>query len=1380
MKEISWHQLEQNSSSKELSFESFCFQIATKKFKDYGVFESFYNTPGSEFYLTLSKDCTELFAKAGDVIGWQAKFWFNKKDEKNSPLDAKHKAELITGLKKTLEDKKKLTHWIICTPGKFSNTKSKTGAAWNSFYKEARKIKKGIKLSHWHKDIFETIFHSNPEGFSSIFNFYFNSKLLSKEILNNLTRVNLKQLERKFDVDLHIKEDVELNLLTSIYPEKATAEINIHIKLLDDVIDDINRDYRIQTDKFNFFSNELVTLTKSYYSKHLDILNEVRKIHAESGSLYDLAKQSKKAIDNFIQNSESERNHLNKQLKEVFNNSDIDHINYHDRDWMEFMIQSVNSISELLIGSKKDSSFYKTILSILSNDVHVFGAAGYGKTHFACSIAYNLLNQGYPALLLLGSAFRDSISPKQRFVQLLDLESSYTFKDLLGALDILGEFYNCKIPIIIDGLNESYPSAQIWFSEIYSIISDVRNFPNIILITTCREKREYIQQIFNKDSYKEVEHYLYLKGFTDKNINSAVIKYFGKYEIKPSSKPYDITLFENPLRLKIFCEVNKGRFNLDINLHSIIESIESYLFELIKRMSIKDHSVNAVRKAKLEKGLNEIGRTLWHINKREIKFSDFYPLFDEELSFNLIDEGLCFQRDLNNQDELIQFTYDLVGGYQIVSSVFFKDKSISETIEYLQSAETREKLFSDDKTKRHPLHEDILKSISYLLPLKTNKQIYEVIQQESILIESIGNIDLLTFTPDYKNKFVRFIDTTNLSPELIESLFLRLYDDVVQRNTFNSFDIITTIFLKLNQYEIDLFWNELIRKDSFKLQSRLKRILKNIESDKHSLYNVLLFVLLLTGTTDKLLRNRATKTLLQLGLLYPDYFNRLLKQFSNVTDTYILESLICALTGVVLRLKNKIFTEVVTNFLRDDFLIRNTTNHVAIIDYCQTIFEFGLTHFGIDYNKKIFYRNKHEIWILNKDLIKKDRVNDFIWSYEMMDYDFIKFQISSLSIDSYGSISKYSKAEIISFLYERVKQKGYDKEKYSNIERKITEDNKYRREEVSEQVTKYDDKYLNTTYLELAGFLMLNGQIKPEYKNTFRFSYVFFDPTFPVIANKTQIINDCFLPAYNEEIQDWVIKDSSGLLTEIYITIPFFENTEMVLLYASLKQKDDENATYITLHLNTYVFEANLKKEILTTFQTDYIHESNGLSQIFGGEIPWRNQIEIDEEIENENNDGGIEYSEDSKFQDDFGFDVKSCDNDFSILDSSEYFPVVNSYTWSSWTSDRYQNPSFVFLVSMIANKMGLDFNMEELSHIDKNGKAITKHYKTDNSEFLFIDRIVLEKYLEENNLDLLWNKFIAKYGEFGIHQDKKLDPSYQDTKSIIFYSDYDSRRPKQ
>jgi len=826
MIDISWHQLQENSKSKELNFESFCNQIVRKKYASYGRIEEYYNTAGSEFYLKLNKDCDELNLKKGDIIGWQAKFWLNSREENNSPLDSSHRNELIEGFRKSLEYKSDLKYWIICTPGKFLNTKP--SRPWDSLCKSLKQIKPDIQLDHWHKETFESIFHLDSEEYSSIFNHYFNLKFIGKDLLNNLTRLNLNQLERKFDVDIHIKDINELNLLTSVFPDYSYSEISKYIKLLEDQIEKFNDDHRIKFNDFNDLSEELIHLMKCYYLKHVEIINELRKISIKPQDIILPSEQIRDVIIAFIDKTEQDRKELNKNLKPVFKKSAK--ISFGEQDWLQFMIEGVNSITNLLIGKDKDTSLLISVERISSKDIHVFGAAGFGKTHFACSIAYQVLKENKPVLLLLGSSFKNTTTPQEKILQSLDLDKSFTFNDFIGAIDNLASLYECKIPIIIDGLNESFPSANaIWNNEIYSIIRDIRKKTNIIFLTTCRDKHEYIQQIFDKKSYKDVNNNIYLKGFTEKNIPLAVEKYFNKYKIEASLKPYDITLFGNPLRLKIFCEVNKGKKNLDINLYSVVQSIESYIDELIKNISKTNGCINKVKRAKLNNGLNKLGELLWETNSRDISFdNDFCPLFEfnDELVFNLIDEGLCFQRDLNKDEELVQYTYDLVAGYQIAKSVFFSNNNENSILPKLQSDITREKLFSEDKSKRHPLHEDIIKSITYLLPEKIGKQIYEIIPDESILNESIGNIELLASNQSEKIKLNLYISSISLKPESIIRLLQQLYDDVVQRNNFNTFDIINSVFLKLNQFEIDNFWNELIRKDSYKLQLKLKQIAK--------------------------------------------------------------------------------------------------------------------------------------------------------------------------------------------------------------------------------------------------------------------------------------------------------------------------------------------------------------------------------------------------------------------------------------------------------------------------------------------------------------------------------------------------------------------------
>ena len=68
---IDWNKLFNLPDSDKISFEKFCFHVASIMFGNYGTVSYFYNTPGSEFYIELNKDMEHdgvLYA-AGDVIG---------------------------------------------------------------------------------------------------------------------------------------------------------------------------------------------------------------------------------------------------------------------------------------------------------------------------------------------------------------------------------------------------------------------------------------------------------------------------------------------------------------------------------------------------------------------------------------------------------------------------------------------------------------------------------------------------------------------------------------------------------------------------------------------------------------------------------------------------------------------------------------------------------------------------------------------------------------------------------------------------------------------------------------------------------------------------------------------------------------------------------------------------------------------------------------------------------------------------------------------------------------------------------------------------------------------------------------------------------------
>ena len=172
---------------------------------------------------------------------------------------------------------------------------------------------------------------------------------------------------------------------------------------------------------------------------------------------------------------------------------------------------------------------FKNIIALChkfyQSDIHIFGKAGYGKTNLACSVCRNALEQGIPALLILASDIRVELDISNWIVD--SLQTKYDLRSLLGFINNLGFLEQRKIPIVIDGLNEKYPDASYWKSQLKYLIEEVKRFRNILLITTSRES--YIEYIFGRPSYKEVPNHHYLEGFLKYDLSIAITKYFTKY-----------------------------------------------------------------------------------------------------------------------------------------------------------------------------------------------------------------------------------------------------------------------------------------------------------------------------------------------------------------------------------------------------------------------------------------------------------------------------------------------------------------------------------------------------------------------------------------------------------------------------------------------------------------------------------------------------------------------------------------------------------------------------------------------------------------------------------------------------------------------------------
>ena len=1347
MIEISWEQLQNNSESKELCFETFCFQIAVKKYGKYGKFHYPYNTPGSEFYLILDKDCEELGLSKDTVVGWQAKFWRNQKDENNSPLDSANREILLSGFQKTADYQSNIKKWIICTPGQFSDTKTKTGKTpWRNLVQSIEQTKKGVSVDHWHKQIFSSFFLSDPEEFAPVFNHYFNSKFIGVELTTNHTGKILRILESKFDVDLHVKDETEVDLISYLSPETGVEKFRNKILDLKHSVENSEKRMYLEKDDFTFLSKDYVNLAKDFLNRHNKLLSDIECSvsfdHYNNHQIQFIKKtrELQQCLVSFYDEFEPDRKALNKYLKELRKNEETANQHWGDVAWNDDIIKLVSLLRDGLFRSKEQDGLLAICDNILRSDCHVFSGAGNGKTHLACSIAYHQLNNNKPVLLFMASTFKKGQRPQDTILKQLGLDSAYSFSEFLGALNNLGDLHDTKLPIIIDGLNESSPNAgEIWKTEVDFIIEEIKKYPHLLLVTTCRERGEYVDQIFGKERHDKVRNSFYLKGFSERNRKKAVELYFNKWDIKARPGIFDYSLFKHPLRLKIFCEVNKGKENIEVNLYSVFSSVDDYIELIIGKAAHKNGACDMRLRHKLRTGLANLGRFLWESGNREIcLFEDFWNIFDSSdtdwdrsLSFRLLDEGLCFQRNLNEGKEYIQFSIDLIGGFQIAKSVFFEGNATPEDcFKKLQDPKNKERLFGLDGEPRHPLFEDVLKSLCYLSSNNIGKQIFEIYNTPDVLIEVLDGLELIAWKESDKTKLKEFIRSSDLSVEIKAQLLAKLFDDVFQRRSFATIDIVEDIFQSLTQFEFDTLWNEITRKQTWGLVPFIRSIVENIALYQEQIEDVVLFTALLTGSNDQWLRSEATNALLKIGLLYPQALIGSGQRFLKIKDGYVQESLIVAISGMTLRKKEKEITSSVVEYFKQ-FLKEKQTNLISIIDNIDTVLDFAKKKYDITTNKGFIAPNKEEKWKVNKSELSRIEESGY-WSYEMMDYDFIKYQVTSLSKSAYDSVSPFTKAEIISLLSQKVKENGYSEKKYSEIEALVKDETKYRRADVSEVVTSYGKKYLNLAFGELAGYMMLRGFLLPEISNTLRSNDSYYDSAFPTLPPKIQLVNTCFLPTEEEDAFGWMNNIDDNILAELYKTVPLFQNKEMILVYGKLNQRDDDSGSSCHIAIRTAIFNNSIRDKVLNLFDGTYHDITFELYQILAGEISWRNSI------------------------------FKELSSDNFTFQKNEFLPLVIHYNWSSWSRGRFEHPSFHFISPLFAEKLDLEFDLSKLCY--RQGEKIASlYYHTDDSEFLFIDKELVDNYLSENDSSLMWQKLISKYakdksGRHTVKDSNKLD----------------------
>lgn len=1264
---INWAFLK-NHGDERLEFEHFCFHVASCMFEDYGKIEYFYNTPGSEFYIELKKPLTfgGKTYNQGEVLGWQAKYWRGAKDDSNSPLDADHKKELRKGFEVSMSYRPNLKLWIVCTPGSFVQKE------WDKLVVDLRTINCSCDFASWHREIFEDFYLKNSSQFNGIFKYYFGEKFIGLNKLFEISCTTLEVLKRKYDVELHTASDFESSLLSVVDENVASQKINGFISRLKMHADNDRKMPILNTYDWRYskLSNRFINYYQEDFELRYQLIDKIYSLYYNRDNIVSKAEELLSLIDDYCNNRQIRVQIVNEEFQQIYSQERDDYGGLND--YLTELARRARALESVLT---KDDKFSKENLSsfllLLSRKYfQVFAKPGYGKTHLACSLTDNMLKRNKPVLFFMGSSLRNCYSFQSLVLERLGLNGSMSFSDMLDCLDFLAKVHHCKLPIIIDGLNETAPNEERWKEELPALKVLLDKHSHLLLVTTCRDKTDYLQAIYGVDNYTEVENHILLNGLVKEDLEVTVDKYFSKYEIRNATVE-DFGAFENPLLLKIFCITNKNRSNIVVNNYSLVSCMDDYSNQLLSNISMHKGKIDKLAKHKLEKNLHRASYILFENDTRYLDFyNQFAKIFDDKV-YDLINEGLCFTFEKNNGEEQVQYTYDMVAGFHIAKSILHRCGEEEDFKSFIDS--NKGKFFGD---KRHTLAEDIIKSLFYLVPIHYHKEWFEIMPNPEVMNAAIDNLDIFLTSDNGRKSFVTILTETECTTKIIEHLFNALYEKV-SSNNIGYISSFLPFFTKQSGSILDQYWNS--KYATYDVMQEAYSILHDrYVSNKFKNADLLAFALLMCGITDMEYRENFCKQAFLIIKKNNDEGLRICSLLLNTSDPFVREAVISVIAGLGLHSKDWKTLKKCIDIL-EKYLQNHTTTNVVLLDDLETLYSCAEVTFRQLQNRELLYKYADMKW---SDKIEKK------WAlFSVFDYDYDKSYIRPLFIPDYCHKTYYTSSQIYGMLQNMAECLGYDQDVCSMLQNEEYEKVSYRRQ----LKDNYAFKYGQAALYELYGWLLLNGKLENEYVGTFRTPLVRIDPSFPIVLQKRNLFTVFLLPQRNEDLGNWIKANVSDWQASLIMTKLPNRDGDWILLYGTCYQMMSEKNANIYLEWNSFLVPKDISPDEVDLEFAEFIREYD---HAFLEELSWRELINTQ---------------------------TKHTEDNVSIL---------VKYSFSEWTTKRFKYKSFVCLSSEICQMLELTFDVDRLAYTFANEDVSTSFIGND-SMFFFLRKDVVDKLLE-------------------------------------------------
>ena len=699
---------------------------------------------------------------------------------------------------------------------------------------------------------------------------------------------------------------------------------------------------------------------------------------------------------------------------------------------------------------------------MLSNNALLLikGEAGSGKSHLLGDVAKRRIDDGLPTILLLGQLFSSGQTVWKNI--LAQLEFNYSKKELLKALNDIGEQLGSRVLFMIDALNEG-AGKDLWFDEMAGFIQDFNDYPFIGLVMTVRSTYWNVivpDKVKKNQKIQIIEH----KGFQGNEY--AALKLFCKhFGIRQPNFPILAPEYSNPLFLQLIC---KGILSTEEKAFPQgfqgLSKIFKYYTKSLSQTFSRKRSTYSMRPGLIREVLELFSfRSFQNDGNRHLTLEEAHALLHEQFPLfpqlleDLIEESVLIRsmiKSYHREDEyeVVFFAFQRFGDYHVARQLLSEYQCAGDVIEAGKKENALGKLTEEGIW----YYRGLLEALAILIPenfgIELTEILHWVFEEKQSRRDNIDDWINQWVVDSLKWREVTSIDEKKISTWVNESVhfdmdpgnwfYFVMEVTAIKDHPFNS-ERFHRVMLAKTMAVRDSFWQNHMQgyygTDDQNIAYPINRLIEwawqdgiSKETDQETARLVGQTLCWLLSSTHQGLRDQTTKALVNLLQDQQQALLSLMQGFENVDDMYILERIYAVAYGCALRSTDDESLFALASYTYQTiFSEGKPPEHLLLRDYARNIIEYAAYRkVLVDADLNLVrppYRSKVPDHLPSKEDIKQyemdregenfregfGRANNKI-HFSVMSWDFSRYTIDN-ALEHFVPLRFTIKAEIEAF-----------------------------------------------------------------------------------------------------------------------------------------------------------------------------------------------------------------------------------------------------------------------------------------------------------------------------------------------------------------------------